>query len=84
MKDAVAYRAPRPDELAECALIWHSAVDDYMRRLARPLPPPYLDPLLELLEHLLATDPERFMVAVPPVERPGPRRTVRRPGPSGS
>jgi ribosomal protein S18 acetylase RimI-like enzyme len=71
MKDAVAYRAPRPDELAECALIWHSAVDDYMRRLARPLPPPYLDPLLELLEHLLATDPERFMVAV----RTSPRST---------
>jgi GNAT superfamily N-acetyltransferase len=39
-------------------------VDDYMARLGRPLPTPYLDPLLTLLRHLLATDPERFLVAV--------------------
>ena len=64
MTEAITYRQPRADELAECALIWHSAVDDYMRRLARPLPPPYLDPLIGLLRHLLATDPERFLVAV--------------------
>jgi GNAT superfamily N-acetyltransferase len=80
MSEAVAYRSPRPGELAECALIWYAAVNDYMRRLGRPLPPPYLDPLLALLEHLLTTDPERFVVAVrtaprvPPWEspRPGP------------
>ena len=35
-----------------------------MARLGRPLPTPYLDPLLALLRHLLATDPERFLVAV--------------------
>jgi len=69
MTEAVTCRQPRAYELAECALIWHSAVDDYMRRLARPLPPPYLDPLIGLLRHLLATDPERFLVAV----RTGPR-----------
>jgi GNAT superfamily N-acetyltransferase len=39
-------------------------VDDYMARLNRPLPSPNLDPLLTLLKHLLATDPERFLVAV--------------------
>ncbi len=38
-------------------------------RLDRPLPPPYLDPLVALLGHLLKTDPERFLVAV----RRGPR-----------
>jgi len=65
----VTYRPPRHAELADCALVWYSAVDDYMARLGRPLPPPYLDPLLTLLEHLLTTDPERFLVAVRP---PGP------------
>jgi GNAT superfamily N-acetyltransferase len=60
----INYRPPRPSELADCALIWFSAVDDYMARLNRPLPSPYLDPLLTLLQHLLTTDPERFLVAV--------------------
>jgi GNAT superfamily N-acetyltransferase len=63
---ALTFRPPRPSELAECALIWHAAVDDYMARLNRPLPSPYLDPLLAVLKHLLATDPERFLVAVRP------------------
>jgi GNAT superfamily N-acetyltransferase len=53
-------------ELGDCALIWYSAVDEYMARLNRPLPSPYLDPLLKLLNHLLTTDPERFLVAVQP------------------
>jgi GNAT superfamily N-acetyltransferase len=35
-----------------------------MARINRPLPSPYLDPLVALLRHLLATDPERFLVAV--------------------
>jgi GNAT superfamily N-acetyltransferase len=63
---AISYRPPRHAELAECALVWYYAVDGYMARLNRPLPSPYLDPLLILLEHLLATDPERFLVAVRP------------------
>jgi GNAT superfamily N-acetyltransferase len=37
-----------------------------MARLNRPLPSPYLDPLLALLTHLLTTDPDRFIVAVRP------------------
>ena len=60
----VTYRPPRPSELGDCALVWYSAVDGYMARLNRPLPSPYLDPLVTLLQHLLATDPERFLVAV--------------------
>ncbi len=63
---AISYRPPRPVELADCALVWYSAVDDYMARLGRPLPSPYFDPLLALLDHLLTTDPERFLVAVRP------------------
>ena len=66
MTESISYRPPRRSELADCALIWYSAVDEYMARLNRPLPSPYLDPLLGLLEHLLATDPERFLVAVRP------------------
>ncbi len=63
---AVGYRPPLPSELGECALVWYTAVDDYMARLGRPLPSPYLDPLLALLRHLLTTDPQRFLVAVRP------------------
>ena len=62
----ITYRPPRPSELADCALIWYAAVDEYMARLNRPLPSPYLDPLLVHQRHLLATDPERFLVAVRP------------------
>ena len=61
---SISYRPPRQSELGDCALVWYSAVDDYMARLNRPLPSPYLDPLLTLLKHLLTTDPERFLVAV--------------------
>jgi GNAT superfamily N-acetyltransferase len=61
---AVSYRPPRRAELADCALVWYSAVDDYMGRLGRPLPSPYLDPLMALFDHLLTTDSERFLVAV--------------------
>lgn len=65
---ALTYRPPLATELADCALVWYSAVDEYMARLNKPLPPPYLDPLMLLLEHLRATDAERFMVAVRPAE----------------
>lgn len=69
---AVTYRPPRPAELGDCALVWYSAVDGYMARLNRPLPSPYLDPLVALLQHLLATDPQRFLVAArPPAARGG-------------
>jgi GNAT superfamily N-acetyltransferase len=73
---AVAYRPPRPSELADCALVWYSAVDGYMARLNRPLPSPYLDPLVALLAHLLATDPERFLVAVRPPPSGGGRDQI--------
>jgi GNAT superfamily N-acetyltransferase len=64
MTEAVTYRPPRPKELADCALIWHASVNDYMSRLGHPLPPPVLEPALRLAEHLLGTDPDRFRVAV--------------------
>jgi Acetyltransferase (GNAT) family. len=64
MTETVTYRPPRPEELADCALIWHASVNDYMSRLGHPLPPPVLEPALRLAEHLLGTDPDRFRVAV--------------------
>jgi GNAT superfamily N-acetyltransferase len=64
MTEAVTYRPPRPEELADCALIWHASVNDYMSRLGHPLPPPVLEPALRLAEHLLGTDPDHFRVAV--------------------
>jgi GNAT superfamily N-acetyltransferase len=73
----VTYRPPRSAELGDCALVWYSAVDGYMARLNRPLPSPYLDPLVTLLAHLLATDPERFLVAVrPPASRGGREQII--------
>jgi GNAT superfamily N-acetyltransferase len=67
----VSFRPPQPDELADCALIWHLATDDYLSRIGRPLPPPFLEPLLQLLEHLRTTDPERFVVATRAASKPG-------------
>ena len=64
MTETVTYRPPRSEELADCALIWHASVNDYMSRLGHPLPPPVLEPALRLAEHLLGTDPDRFRVAV--------------------
>jgi GNAT superfamily N-acetyltransferase len=64
MRGTVTYRPPRPEELADCALIWHASVNDYMSRLGHPLPPPVLEPALRLAEHLLGTDPDHFRVAV--------------------
>lgn len=64
MTEGITYRPPRPEELADCALVWHASVNDYMTRLGHPLPPPVLEPALRLGEHLLATDPEHFRVAV--------------------
>jgi len=66
VKPPIAFRPAARRDLADCALIWYAAVDEYMARLNRPLPPPYLDPLLGLLDHLLVTDPERFVLAVRP------------------
>jgi GNAT superfamily N-acetyltransferase len=64
MAYGISYRPPRPEELADCALVWHAAVNDYMTRLGHPLPPPVLDPAVRLAEHLLATDADHFRVAV--------------------
>jgi GNAT superfamily N-acetyltransferase len=75
MPDVIAYRPPRLEELADCALIWHASVNAYMTRLGHPLPPPVIEPAVRLAEHLLATDPDLFRVAVRP-GGPGHDRVV--------
>jgi GNAT superfamily N-acetyltransferase len=72
MTDVLTYRPPRPEELADCALVWHASVNDYMTRLGHPLPPPVLEPAMRLGEHLRTTDPDHFRVAVR--SSPGGRR----------
>jgi GNAT superfamily N-acetyltransferase len=64
MQYGIAYRPPRPEELADCAFVWHASVNEYMAKLGHPLPPPVLEPAMRLAEHLLATDPGHFQVAV--------------------
>lgn len=61
---AVAYRRAREDDLEACLEIWRRAVDDYLGRLAQPPLPTDPGPLRRLLAHALATDPDRFWVAV--------------------
>ena len=69
---AFTCRPARRADLSDCTLVWYSAVDDYMARLGRPLPSPRLDPLLALMDHMLLTDPERFLVATRPAPAGAP------------
>jgi hypothetical protein len=60
----LTYRRARTDDLPACAHTWKAAIDDYQQRLAQPPVPDDLAPLLRLFGHTLATDPDRFWVAV--------------------
>ena len=60
----VTYRPGRADDLDACTLIWKAAIEDYQARLAQPPMADDLAPLRRLLAHTLATDPDRFWVAV--------------------
>lgn len=61
-----AIRPARADEMGTCADVWFAGLTDYERRLNQPERPRNLDPLISLLAHLRATDPERFLVATRP------------------
>jgi GNAT superfamily N-acetyltransferase len=60
----VTYRPGGPDDLHVCPLIWQESIDDYQRRLNLPPLDSDLAPLRRLLAHTLASDPDRFWVAV--------------------
>ena len=56
-------RPAGPDDLATCAAIWRDALNDYLVRLGQPEIPDELAPILRLYAHVLATDPDTFVVA---------------------
>ena len=63
VRDALSYRPVRAEELASCAEIWRVATNDYLSRLNVPDLQTENGPIVRLYTHLLATDPERFIVA---------------------
>lgn len=59
----ISFRPARAADITECGQVWQEALDGYLRRLGRaPIQdvPPSIG---RLHHHLLATDPERFVVA---------------------
>ncbi len=60
----MTYRPGRAEDLHVCPLIWQEAIDDYQRRLNQPPLDSDLAPLRRLLAHTLASDPDRFWVAL--------------------
>lgn len=81
----MAFRPGRETDLDACAGVWKAAIEGYLGRLNQPPMPDDVAPLRRLLAHLIATDPDRFWVAVrPPVESdPGAGRNgVHPPGES--
>ncbi|HET7029626.1 MAG TPA: GNAT family N-acetyltransferase [Candidatus Limnocylindrales bacterium] len=50
-------------DLPICAAIWRESLNDYLGRLGQPDIPDELAPILRLYQHLLATDPQTFVVA---------------------
>lgn len=58
-----SFRKATEDDLATCAAIWRIATNDYTNRLNQPEVPEDLAAVLRLYTHLLATDPEGFVVA---------------------
>jgi GNAT superfamily N-acetyltransferase len=56
-------RPALPHELASCASIWRTAINDYIRPLGQAEIPPEVNPVTRLFMHLQSTDPDRFVVA---------------------
>jgi GNAT superfamily N-acetyltransferase len=60
---AVTVRPARADDLAACATIFRSAINDYTRPLGQMDVPEDPGPVTRLWAHTRSTDPERFVVA---------------------
>ena len=66
LPDGLVLRAVRADELPACADVWRAGLDGYGPRVGRPPMIATAGPIVALLAHLRATDPDRFLVAVRP------------------
>jgi GNAT superfamily N-acetyltransferase len=60
----ITLRPARSDDLTACVGVWHTGLTEYGLKVGRPPMPPAFGPLLKLLGHLLATDPDGFWVGV--------------------
>ena len=58
------YRPATIDDLDDCARLWKASIEDYVVPLGQPPLPDDLGPIRRLLAHTLATDPERYWVAL--------------------
>ena len=65
-RDAVQFRPARRDDLRACREVWRESLNDYMGRVNEPLIPIEAESITRLHEHLLSTDPDRFVVATRP------------------
>ncbi|MFL5673841.1 MAG: GNAT family N-acetyltransferase [Chloroflexota bacterium] len=70
MTSGLTIRPATPDDLATCAAIWRTSINDYTRRLGQVDVPNELGPITRLYTHLQATDPDTFIVAEQPGESP--------------
>ncbi len=61
--DPFTIRPARPADLAACAEIQHVALDGYLAPFGQQLVGWQPEAMIRLFEHLLATDPARFVVA---------------------
>lgn len=59
----VTVRPARPEDLASCAVVFRTAINDYTRPLGQVDVPEDPGPVLRLWAHTRSTDPDRFVVA---------------------
>ena len=57
------FRPATVEDLPRCAIVWRTALNDYLGRLGQPEIPDDFTAILRLYRHLQATDPGRFVVA---------------------
>jgi len=79
---AIRLRPAHPGDLPACVGVWHAGLTEYGVRVGRPAMPLTSGPLLRLLGHLLATDPDGFWVAV--ADAPGAAGAVTTHDPAGA
>lgn len=60
----IRLRRAEPADLPDCARIWRDGINDYLGRLNQREIPDDLAAISRLHAHLLATDPDTFLVAV--------------------